>query len=78
MRSSAAVRTPALGMPLEDFPRAPATGTATRADAELGLQLLERAAAFVDSGGDGAVGNPVANANDHALTVMRMIHICKP
>jgi hypothetical protein len=40
--------------------------------------LLERAAAVVDGGSDGTVGNAVADANDHAATVMRMIHICKP
>ena len=63
---------------LERLARAGAARAAARADAELELQLLERAAAVVDGGGDGAVRNPVADANDHVATVMRMIHICKP
>jgi len=63
---------------LERLARASAARAATRADAELDLQLLERAAAVVDGGSDGTVGNAVADANDHAATVMRMIHICKP
>ena len=63
---------------VERLARAGAARAATRPDAELGLQLLERAAAVVNGRGDGAVGDAVADANDHGRIVMRMIHICKP
>jgi hypothetical protein len=53
-------------VPLERLARAAAARAATRGDAELDLQLLERAAAAVDGGGDGTVGDAVADANDHA------------
>ena len=78
MRSGARERATARRVSLERLARASAARAATRADAELGLQLLERAAAVVNGRGDGAVGDPVADANDHARIVMRMIHICKP
>ena len=77
VRGEAARRAAASSVPLEGLARAAAARAATRGDAELDLQLLERAAAVLDGGGDVAVGNPVADANDHASTVMRMIHICK-
>ena len=66
MRGNAARPAAGASVPLERFARAAAARAATRGDAELDLQLLERAAAAVDGGGDGTVGDAVADANDHA------------
>ena len=66
------------GVKLEGAVGILAAGPAPGADAQLVLQLLEARAALANGGDDVAVGNPVADANDHALIVMRMIHICKP
>lgn len=42
-----------------------------------GLQLVEAAAAALDSTGYVAVRDPMADTNNHGLTLMRTIRICK-
>jgi hypothetical protein len=55
--------------------RALAASAASRGDAQLILQLVERDTAIAGSAGDVSVGHTVANANNHGRMVMRTIRI---
>lgn len=44
-------------------------------DAQCELQFIEAGATLTGDAGDVAIGDSVADANDHASTVMRMIRI---
>jgi len=50
----------------EGLARAIAAGTASRGDAQFVLKLIEAGAAVACCMGDVAVGDAVADANDHA------------
>jgi hypothetical protein len=62
---------------VEGFTRAVLALSAGRADQQFELKLVEAGAAFLRGAGDVPVGDSVADADNHAPTVMRTIRIIK-
>jgi hypothetical protein len=69
--------TTARGMSVEGLARVLEAGSARGPDAGFVLQLVEARAPCLGFARDVAIADAVAEANDHALTLVRIIPICK-